>query len=561
MKKIKAAEKSIDTEEIPFKEESIRQHHELQILFDISSAIHSSPHLKDVLQRTLGAILKTLKFKMGAIYLVREVVDDRWIFDLAAHQGFSEPLVKAIQAFSMQSERVNRFYSYRPVRWFPRNKIVFSRLRQRMKEEGVQEIICISLMNKKKVLGLLYVSNEGELQLQQDRSEFLTTIGSQLGVAIENAKLFESVERAKTELEISFDAMQHSILLVDTRWRIYRINRTTQDIYGAGGQQLIGRKYTEVLYGTQAPHPDCPVLACLRQERPIHREGPHPRWGGHYRYHAYPVFNPTGSLERVVYYEKDVTESRKLEQRLQLSERLKALGTLAAGIAHEIRNPLATINFNTQMLQREMKLDDSQLQMFDDIVAEIKKIDRIVQQVLHFARPKDPQFLPNQMNDVVRYCHDLAKVYLRKAEVEVVIDLADDVPLHVMDFNQVAQVVMNIVINAIEAMSKGGRLTLRTEFDRDLDAVILEVSDTGPGIRREDLDQIFDPFFTRKPEGTGLGLSISRQILENHGAYIEVETDPATGTTFRLIFPLTPGAKPDGKKPRMVDVGPPEVFT
>jgi len=519
--------------------EHLRQHHELQILFDISSALHCSPHLQDVLQRALMSILGTLKFKMGAIYLARETSDEQWLLELAAHHGFSATLLNCIQFLSIPTNLMDKYHHQQPVRWFPASKITFTALRERMEEEGIEEIICISLMSQKKVLGLLYVTNDGALQLKPDRSEFLTTIGQQLGVSIQNAQLFDSVERAKSELEISFDAIQHSIFLVDRRMRIYRVNRTSEMVYGKV-EDLLGKKYTQVLYGKDQPHLECPIWACLWGGQPVQREGPHPRWGGYYHYYAFPVFNPTGSLERVVYYEKDATEARKLEQRLQQTERLKALGTLAAGIAHEIRNPLATINFNTQMLQRELHLDAAQQQMFDDVLKEIRKMDRIVQQVLHFARPREPQFQPNQLNEVVRYCMDMAKAYLVKANVVVCLDTSDGLPSVVMDFSQICQVVMNVIINAIESMPNGGNLTVATERQDDPPSLVLQVTDTGTGILEEDKDRIFDPFFTRKPEGTGMGLSISRQILEKHGAFVDVETEPGKGTTFRIIFPLKP---------------------
>lgn len=511
-----------------------RQHDELQILFDISSALHYSPHLEDVLQRALTAISLTLKLKMAAIYLVEEVFDDYWLLELAAHHGFTATIVNCTQSLSISTEVINRFYYLKPVKWFPTSKLVFAKLRERMHEEGVQEIICIALMTQKKVMGLLYVTND-HLILGRDKMEFLSTIGHMIGVSIENAKLFESIERAKSELEISFDAIQHSIFIVDSKLLIIRVNETSERVYG-DSDGLINRKYTKVLYNQDHPHPECPIWACLWGAEPVRREGPHPRWGGYYHYYAFPVLNKAGSLERVVYYERDMTEARKLEQRLQQSERLKALGTLAAGIAHEIRNPLATINFNAQMLQRDMALDRHQEQMFEDILIEIKKIDRIVQQVLHFAKPREPQFLPNQLNEVVSYCQDLSKAYLRKTKIEISADLADDVPLLVMDFNQISQVLMNLLINAIEAMPDGGRISLRTYAQLEPQGVVLEVNDTGMGIMEEDRERIFDPFYTRKPEGTGLGLSISRQILEKHGAYIEMDSSPGEGTTFRVVF-------------------------
>jgi two-component system NtrC family sensor kinase len=519
------------------KSTSLHQQHELQILFDISSAVHSSPRLEDVLQQALMAILSTLQFKMGAIYLVMEDAGARWFFDLAAHHGFSAALIDRIQLLTITTRQIERLANDGRAAWFHPGKVMFTDLQERMVEENISEIICIPLMAQKKVLGLLYVTNDGDLQIRPDRSEFLTTIGQQIGVAIENAQLFESVQRAKTELEISFDAIQHSIFVIDNRWRILRVNRTSELVYGTG-QDLMGRPYPEVLYEQPQPIPSCPVQECLQEVRPVQRDGPHHRWGGFYSYYAFPVVNRLGQPERVVYYEKDVTEARRLEQRLQQTEKLKALGTLAAGIAHEIRNPLATINFNAQLLHRELSLNTAQEQMYADMLIEVKKIDRIVQQVLSFARPRQPQFLPNQLNDVVRYCYDLAKVHMRKASIEVVLELCEEIPPFIMDFNQISQVIMNLVINAIDAMVDGGRLTLRTQLQPDPPAVILQVSDTGPGILATDVGRVFDPFFTRKSDGTGLGLSISRQILEKHGAFVEVNNTPGEGCTFQVIFPL-----------------------
>ena len=516
------------------RQENLTRHLELQILYDIFSALYSSPHLQDVLKRALSNILGTLKFKMGALYLVKESSGEKWLLELSAHHGFSPTLLNSIQYLTMASETMGKYKEKDPIRWFPIAKLSFPVLRERMKEEGIDEIICIPLMSHKNVVGLLYVTNDGTYQLGTEQSELLRAIGNQLGVSIQNAMLFDSVERAKRELEISFDAVQDAIFLIDKRMRIYRVNRTSETVYGPN---LVGQKYAPVMYGTEQPHVACPIRACLWSAKPIRREGPHPRWGGYYHYHAFPVFNVAGDLERVIYFEKDATEARRLDQQLQQAMRLKALGTLAAGIAHEIRNPLATINFNTQMLRRELELLPAQQEMFHDVFEQIRKMDRIIQQVLHFARPREPQFMPHSLNEVVRHCLDMSKMYLIKAHAEVSVDLQPDLPPTVMDFNQICQVLMNLIINSIEAMPGGGKLRISTSLHQE-QGQIFEIHDSGIGILEEDKGRIFDPFFTRKPEGTGMGLSISRQIIEKHGALMELDSTPGEGTTFRLIFPV-----------------------
>ncbi len=516
------------------RQEGLAGHLELQILYDIFSALSSSPHLQDVLKRALANILATLRCKMGALYLVKEASGDNWLLELSAHHGFAPRLLNTVQYLKIPSEMMDKYWQMVPVRWFPISKLYFDALRERMKEKGVEEIMCIPLMSHSNVVGLLYVTNDGAYKLGPGQSELFSAIGNQLGVSIQNAKLFDSIERAKRELEISFDAIRHAIFLVDRRMRIYRVNRTSEVVYGP---DLVGQKYPPIIYGTEEPHDQCPIRECLGKAQPVRTEGPHPRWGGYYHYYAFPVFNvSSGELERVVYYEKDATQTRILEQRLQQSERLKALGTLAAGIAHEIRNPLATVNFNTQMLRRELELKPPQEEMFQDVFEQIRRMDRIIQQVLQFARPSDPQFLPAELNEAVRRCVDMSKMYLRKANVELSVELQAELSEIVMDFNQICQVLMNLIINSIESMPGGGKLRVSTFANAD-QGQVFEIHDSGTGVLEEDKARIFDPFFTRKPDGTGMGLSISRQIAEKHGALMELDSAPGEGTTFRLIFP------------------------
>jgi signal transduction histidine kinase len=187
-------------------------------------------------------------------------------------------------------------------------------------------------------------------------------------------------------------------------------------------------------------------------------------------------------------------------------------------------------------------------------------MDRIIQQVLHFARPREPQFVPYSLKEVVEHCLDMSKMYLIKAQVEVAVDLGNELPPIIMDFSQICQVLMNLIINSIEAMPGGGKLKIGVFSHQESQGQVLEVQDSGSGILEEDKGRIFDPFFTRKPEGTGLGLSISRQILEKHGALIELDSIPGSGATFRLIFPDATNSLP-GQSNKAPEPSPETVHT
>ncbi len=483
-------------------------------------------------------MIDTFHFKMGAVYtLEKGRTDETWDFVLSAYKGFGKELYNHVKRFSVESEQLESIKkTFMPI-WLERRHIFFPLLRQKMREHDINEILCVPLFSKKTLLGLLYLTNNDPMRLGLEHVPFLISLGRQLGVAIDNAQLLESISRAKTELEISFDAIQHNIFVIDYNYSIYRVNRATRKKYGRLGD-IIGKKYYQVIYQEEDPPPNCPILLCFLTAKPVQEEGEHPMWGGFYQFHAFPVFSTSGELERVVYYEKDITEERKMEERFRQSERLKSLGTLATGIAHEIRNPLASIHLNIQMLARELELNEDQAQMMTDIQSEIKKIDRIVKQVLGFARPSKPAITENSLNEIVAYCHKLTRTQLRKKGITVTVDLDSSLPHILCDFDQIAQVVMNLIINALEAMPNGGELVLKTFLEKDKKHVVLLIRDNGTGITPEDQMRIFDPFFTRKVHGSGLGLYISQQIIEKHQGTIEFSSKPGKGTSFFIYFPI-----------------------
>lgn len=244
---------------------------------------------------------------------------------------------------------------------------------------------------------------------------------------------------------------------------------------------------------------------------------------------------------------KDLTRVEQLEERERLRDRLATLGGMAAAIAHEVKNPLASIEIMAGVLRRQFADRPDALETLGDIIKESKLANAIVVEVLEFVRPIRLQVEPVAIGDVVRDAIDA----LERGASQVRLKVADTVPDLIADANQLRQLFTNLMTNAIEAMGAGGRVNITVSHKPDDSApasagpplpaqVLIEVQDDGPGISEEDLERIFSPFFTTKPQGTGLGLSIVRKVVDAHDGIIEATSAPGRGTTFRVTLPVVP---------------------
>ena len=235
---------------------------------------------------------------------------------------------------------------------------------------------------------------------------------------------------------------------------------------------------------------------------------------------------------------------KQSQDTLRRADRLSSLGLLTAGLAHEIRNPLVAIRTFTQLLPE--RYNDAEFREGFQGLA-LKEVDRIcglINDLLSFARPSRPNVAEENMNDVVDGIARILETEAKEKGVEITRDFGPNLPRVWIDREQMKQVLMNLILNAIQAMREGGSIFLSTRLNSRNDArhpgqfVQVEVRDTGAGIPTENLDHIFDPFFTSKDEGSGLGLSISHQIVQEHGGYVTVESKVGVGTTFCINLPI-----------------------
>jgi two-component system sensor histidine kinase AtoS len=248
---------------------------------------------------------------------------------------------------------------------------------------------------------------------------------------------------------------------------------------------------------------------------------------------------------------RDVTLVRQLESDLRRSDRLAALGTLAAGLAHEIKNPLTSLLTFSRHLDR--KVDDPNFrERFRNVVPrELERINGIVERLLELARPSRMSFTLTRLPELLERALELHVEQLDEQHVEVAREYARDVPSIQADKDALYRVFVNLIANALDAMPRGGRLTVRAGWAgtrdpvraarrRAANRVKIEIEDTGVGIQPSDTDRVFNPFYTTRDSGTGLGLALAHKIIEDHGGVISFESVPGRGTTFKIVLSLIP---------------------
>ncbi|MBI3622440.1 MAG: PAS domain S-box protein [Nitrospirae bacterium] len=275
-------------------------------------------------------------------------------------------------------------------------------------------------------------------------------------------------------------------------------------------------------------------------------------------WHNAAVRDEQGRIRATISSGEDITEKLLLEEQIRQSEKLAVVGQLTAGLAHEIGTPLNVISGRAEHMLRKMAADDPLRVNLQSILGQIERITKIVNQLLNFTRSRPPVLRPVPFAPLIREVLSLVDHQFRDGRIAVELDCSDDLPVIVADPDQLQQVLLNLVVNAVQAMPEGGRLTIRagrTVARRDREDQLgdhylkIEITDTGIGIAEEHLPKVFDPFFTTKDvgKGTGLGLAVSNSIAHKHGGFMLVKSRVGEGATFSAYLPLSPDwSKPSG---------------
>ena len=418
---------------------------------------------------------------------------------------------------------------------------------------GDDDMLLVRLDAARNPLGALVLAPPPHLTPEQHA--FLSTVADVLAPVLRQAAYAQRLEseviertrqidRERRITERIIDSLPVGLYVIDREYRISVWNRKRETgMQGVSREDALGRTIFEILHRQ-------PVDVLRREFDEVFATGRlqifqmESRASGEtrtYRISKIPMRLDDGPVTHVITVGEDVTEWREAQDRFSQAEKLAAIGTLAAGVMHEINNPLATISACAESLELSTEEASGPLREGLRLIqSEVGRCKGIIDSLLDFSRPKSADKTLVDVNAAIERTLFILKHHTRFKKLTVRLDLDRSLgPVVRANEEQLVQVVMSLLLNAMDAMHEHGTVELRTRWGEDAHSVLAEVVDHGEGIRRADLPKIFEPFFTTKApgRGTGLGLSICYAIVAEHGGRIEVDSTPGEGSVFRIVLP------------------------
>jgi two-component system NtrC family sensor kinase len=414
---------------------------------------------------------------------------------------------------------------------------VFDRVRGKMCGVAI-----VPITRRGERIGAVNVVTRAQRRFTTSDLERIESMTDLLSVSLENAELVETLRKTEWRFRTLFRAAPDAVFTVLQSGRIREANDAVREITGLEPRLSVGREIVDLVADEDRPPLQSALDATLagrasRVEVAFRRDD-----GGTTSRRLVAVAMsrlPEAEPPALLLIARDVTTEREMGTRLMEADRLAAVGELVAGVAHEVNNPLTSISAFSQLLLRDESLTESQRDSLDVIRSETARASQVVKDLRAFARRSAPQRELVDMNDIIARTLRLRGYQMTSNQISVESELCSDLPHVAGDARQLQQVCLNLVINAVQAMTPMGCGTLCVLTHHTDGRVVIDVRDTGPGIPDSAKARIFEPFFTTKDEGegTGLGLSVSYGIIAAHGGTIEAVETSSSGTTMRVTLP------------------------
>ncbi|HPL64488.1 MAG TPA: ATP-binding protein [Syntrophales bacterium] len=407
-----------------------------------------------------------------------------------------------------------------------------------------KSVLYVPLRIKDKILGLLGVDRyRTRMEITQDDVESLTIFANQASIIIENTRLYQALSHEKKVSENIIRCSTNGVVVSDLAGGILNVNPRAEELLGIPREEAVKTRIQDVFKFNAADKKK--IYSLLKKSNNVH-------------YFDYPysrndeklVFNLSGFAFRdeerkilgAVTIIADQTEKKRMDDYLLRVEKSAALGRVAAGIAHEIRNPLAGIYTTVQNLENEFGEEDSRKSDLQTILQEIDRVERLIREILDLVRPVPIHVEEFDIHNLLSATLSLIRKESAKKKIDLIMEFNAGKPSINADPHRLRQVFLNLVLNAIESIKGRGKIIIRTDDARrgrnERDWISISFQDSGRGIPPENMSRIFEPFFTTKSGGTGLGLPVSHKIIEDHRGMIEVESEPDRGAVFRVLLPL-----------------------
>ncbi len=516
---------------------------QIELINEISSVVNSSLSIGHIFRLIVSEIKKFIDFDRASINILDEQKNVLRIFALDTKhptkltKGVTAPLEGTSSGWVATHQKPWINYNLENDMSFDLDNVLL--------KEGIHSTISIPLFKDRPLGALNFDSFEADKYSDTDL-EILLPAAKHLSIALENALLFEEISKEKREWERTFDAITDMVWIEDMRGKVLRVNRTVIEISGKPGLALIHKNSEEIFNAlritrsTQSYNEPSEGKKLLYKELKGLNESAYHFW-------TYPLVDSDGKKYGVVNYLRDVTEQKGLERQLMRTDKLASLGTLVAGIAHEINNPIGIIaGYSEALLDRAKEVKLTELEEFEDFPEYLDTINReifrcktILQSLLDFARPPTGTFREIDINELIKEVILLVNHKAQKQQHIIELDLNRDLPTITADPGSLRQLFINIIMNSLYFLSSEGKIIISTSRD-PAHMIHIRIADNGKGIPQESINKIFDPFFSTKPvgEGTGLGLSICHRIVSEHDGTIDVENNVFGGTTFNVRLPV-----------------------
>jgi two-component system, NtrC family, sensor kinase len=526
---------------IQLRDQSNKLSEDLIALQELNKIISQSLNLEDIIQRIVVEGKRLAKTNQCHLFLLED--KSQFLVGSASTQTENLDIHTVKIRYSEASTAVTALLEKRviAIEDISRDERANSELMEKL---GWRAAIFAPLLTKEQAIGVLVCSDDSrERKFTAEEILRAETLAHQASIALENARLFQRVSRSQREWETTFDAMQDCVSVHDTTGKVIRANVALARRLKTIPQKVIGRYCSEIYNPEGSSLNPCRHTRPLKSETLIVEEMTLPVMGGVFQISVSPWYDKGKRLVGSIHVAKDISNEKLLQQQLIQSEKLSAIGELISGIAHELNNPLTGVMGYSQLLQLRKDLDDRAKENLLKINNLALRCQKIVQNLLSFARKQKPERTLSDINDILEKTIELRSYELQVNNIEISRNLDRNLPKTIADAHQLQQVFLNILTNAEQAMLEAhgkGHLQIRTHPDTQNARIVVEIADDGPGIPESYLTRIFDPFFTTKDvgKGTGLGLSLSYGMIKEHGGNIYAHSHLGEGSTFVIELPI-----------------------